>query len=188
MDMVGCMNTYTYAVLFFGMMIFGETVFLPASYLSLQGVLDPVAVIVVSVVATLVADFVWYLLGSKVSLEKIQHWRRIKKNRHTFEKISALFDDYGYYVLFISKFVYGTRILVQLLSGIKKLPVVMYLIINTIGTFTFLMFLFCITFFVDSAFATVTMHNFYIGIISVLIIGVVINLCIHAIIRKKMSL
>jgi membrane protein DedA with SNARE-associated domain len=47
--------------------------------------------------------------------------------------LEKLFTRNGPHVLFLSKFVYGTRIAAQVLSGVHDMPLRIYLMTNTLG-------------------------------------------------------
>jgi membrane protein DedA with SNARE-associated domain len=184
MNMVELLFAYKYSLLFVGMFLLGETVLLPALYLTQEGHLNLFMVIVVSALATIVSDFVWYVVAYKAPLHKVGTWHRVKKHQALFEKLSALFDAHAYRVLFVSKFVYGTRILVQLLCGMKKMPFVNYLIINTLGTLLYIALLYCVAYFVGGLIAPHVIGGIKAAIIIFIILVVLVNLFIRYLAEK----
>lgn len=129
---LGLLASHPYLFIFVGMLIAGEVVLLPAIYLAATGRLDPPSVVAVSIAATLVSDIVWYWLGRRFpakALERIPGHRTSK----LVAGIERLFTTKGPHVLFLSKFVYGTRVAAQVLSGVHDMPVRTYLVWNTAG-------------------------------------------------------
>jgi membrane protein DedA with SNARE-associated domain len=184
MDIVGLIITYKYAFLFIGMFLLGEAVFLPAIYLSLLGYISLPVVILVSLFATLISDVIWYYIASHRSVAKIQHWHRVEKHKEKFVRLSALFDRRGGLILFASKFVYGTRILVQVICGMKRMNIWKYLFVNTIGSLAYLLFLTGITMAVDAVFLPEVIGGVKISLIVLVAVVVLINLGIKYITQK----
>lgn len=188
MDIAVLTGPYTYLILFFAMFILGETVFMPAVYLSLNNQLNPILVILVSALATSIADLIWYYVAAHVPVQKLKKWHRVERHQHTFNRLSELFDAHSYRILFLSKFVYGTRILVQLISGMKKIPVWKYLGVNALGIISYMLFLYVIAIAVDTTVARYVLGGFKFGIVSFILLAVIINVCIHLIAKRKWSL
>ena len=185
MDIVELLTTYKYAVLFFGMLFLGETFLLPAVYLSLDGKISPGMVVLISCVATVVSDVVWYYLAFIVPFHKIRHWRRVEHHQDKFEKLSQLFDKHNYRILFLSKFVYGTRILVQILCGVKRMNFWKYIAVNIFGVLSYMVFLYFIAVVVNRSIAGEVMGGFKIAIAVFIVIVIVINLCIRYLAEKN---
>jgi membrane protein DedA with SNARE-associated domain len=123
---------HPYLFIFFGMLVAGEVVLLPAIYLAATGRLDIAWVIALSVIATVLSDFIWYYAGRRFPASALG---RIP-GRGTSRVVSGLeklFRRKGVQVLFLSKFVYGTRITAQILSGVHDMPLRRYLVANTLG-------------------------------------------------------
>lgn len=123
---------HPYLFIFAGMIFAGELVLLPAIYLAATGRLELASVIALAVVATSLSDIIWYWLGRRFPASALS---RIQDSRSgaLFRGIEKLFTRKGPYILFMSKFVYGTRIAAQILSGIHDMPLRTYLIANTLG-------------------------------------------------------
>ena len=107
---------YPYLMLFIGLLLVGEMVLLPALYLAATGRLDALLVIAVAIFAGMLSDFLWYLLGRWYparAVKKIS--RRLPAER--LDRFEQLFARNGAALLFVSKFVYGTRIVAQVLAA-----------------------------------------------------------------------
>lgn len=123
---------HPYLFIFVGMIFAGEVVLIPAIYLAATGQLDIQLVIVLSVIATLLSDFIWYFAGCSFPASALA---RIpgRGTRRVVRGLERLFRRNGVQVLFLSKFVYGTRIAAQILSGVHDMPFRSYLIANILG-------------------------------------------------------
>ena len=124
--------------LFLGMLVGGETFFLPAVYLSVKGTLNFSDILFFAVLATIISDTAWYALGRFFSLEKILSCKIFLKKREEFAKIFGAFKKHSQKLLYISKFVYGTRTLVQIFSGAIRMPFLRYSAVNIAGIISYL--------------------------------------------------
>lgn len=124
-----------YIFLFIGFFIFGETVFLPALYLALFGPLNVTHITGLMVFAALLSDVIWYLVGRYIPYDRL---RRMIGQRltHTMDSIEDVFRENRLKILFVSKFVYGTRTVVQILSGVFRTRFVPYFLVDIAGTVT----------------------------------------------------
>ena len=122
-----------YTVLFAGLLLGGETALLPAVYFGIEGTLYLPLVILISVVATAVSDTFWYALGRSVPMQKIaSSWWLASYEKHVLS-LSKLFAEKGLVILFLSKFVYGTRTAAQILCGVNKIKFAGYFAVNIAG-------------------------------------------------------
>lgn len=130
--LVGSMSAHPYLVVFVGMLFVGELVLLPAIYLAISGRLELVYVILVAVAATVISDLAWYFAGRTFPAAALQRLPGRGTNK-VVRGLDRLFDRRGAQVVFLSKFVYGTRVVAQVLAGVHDLPFRAYLIANTLG-------------------------------------------------------
>ncbi len=123
---------HPYVFVFFGLLLGGETVLLPAIYLAITGTLKLSYVAVIMLVSTVVSDIIWYYVGMGTTpfLSKRQMRPRVQK---AVAGLSHMFQRNDSYVLFMSKFIYGTRIAAQVLCGMHKMNMRRYLAVNTAG-------------------------------------------------------
>lgn len=122
-----------YLSLFVGMLVVGELVLLPAIFLAVTGRLDPMPVVGIAIAATVMKDACFYLAGRRFPSAAL---RRLP-GRGTSELVQGLdrlFRTRGPQVLFLSKFVYGSRSVAQVLAGVHDMPWRPYLVANTLGT------------------------------------------------------
>jgi membrane protein DedA with SNARE-associated domain len=129
---VGALSAYPYIALFMGMLVAGEVVLLPAIFLATAGRLDLLFVIAVSVIATLISDLLWYCLGRNFPVATVNRLSgRVGENY--LDGVQQAFNRGGKRILFMSKFVYGTRTIVQVLAGVHGMMWTSYFLVNTAG-------------------------------------------------------
>ncbi|WP_416139578.1 DedA family protein [Halomonas sp. HK25] len=126
------LSSYPYLALFIGLLLLGEVVLLPAIYMAVTGRIDLATVVILAVSATLISDCLWYALGRLFPSATLKR----KSGHVSGEFLTGLelaFNARARKVLFLSKFVYGTRTLVQILAGIHGMPFRIYSLVNTAG-------------------------------------------------------
>ena len=84
---------------------------------------------------TLLKDLGLYYLGRLFPATALQRLPGRGTNKLVMG-LERLFDRRGAQVVFMSKFVYGTRSIVQILAGVHDLPVRSYLLANILGAAT----------------------------------------------------
>jgi membrane protein DedA with SNARE-associated domain len=110
----------------------GELVLLPAIYLAITGRLELAYVIAIAITATMLSDFGWYYVGRRFPAAALQ--RLPGRGTHGLVNgLDRLFDRRGAHVVFLSKFVYGTRAATQILAGVHDMPLRVYLLANVLG-------------------------------------------------------
>lgn len=135
--LLNLLQAYPFLFIFFGMLVAGEAVLLPAIFLAATGRLDLAVVIALAILATVLSDLVWYGLGRKfpaTALERIP-------GRHGNSVVCGLermFTRNGAQILFLSKFVYGTRTIAQVLAGVHDMAFRTYIVFNVLGVLALL--------------------------------------------------
>ena len=117
------------------MLFVGELVLLPAIYLAVTARLELAYVISLAITATMLSDFALYFLGRRFPAKALQRLPGRGTNK-LVNGLDRLFTQRGARVLFLSKFVYGTRAVAQILAGVHDMPLRVYLIANTLGVAT----------------------------------------------------
>lgn len=119
---VDFITTYGYLAVFLGTVIWGETIMIAAGFLtSLPSVeLNLGLVMVFGAIGTLVADNFWFLIGHSGKkgsrwLERYERYARFKPRM--VDKFKHKFDEHAGKTIFLSKFIYGTRIVVLMMAG-----------------------------------------------------------------------
>ena len=177
---------HPYVFIFVGLFFFGETVFLPSLYLAFKGTLDVSTVIVLMILASLLSDLVWYIIGRalpRASAIRFMGDRAVRVMEH----ISKFFEVHYLKALYLSKFVYGTRTVVQVLSGMHKTPFWEYMLVNVLGTSSLAAGTLVLAYLTNSTVAALadTVHTLEIGFLVLLAVLACIFIFIrHAILRR----
>jgi membrane protein DedA with SNARE-associated domain len=126
-------GAHPYILIFIGLIFAGETILLPALYLAFAGKLSLLFVLLTAFAATIISDYAWYLVGAYMETKFSQRLisGRIRK---AFIKLSGVFEKRALRVLFLSKFVYGTRVVSHILAGAKRLSLKTYFTVNFLST------------------------------------------------------
>lgn len=167
--------------MFIGMIFAGESILIPSLALALAGKLNISYVISLALFATLFADFLWYIVG--IHIHNTFSQRIIGSKVHKqIERISGVFSNKEATVLFLSKFVYGTRIAVQILAGIKHMKIGKYIIVNLSGTATVIVLISFLVYFIDTTVIGIENLLYKLGI--VLLVTIIITILGHIIFGK----
>jgi membrane protein DedA with SNARE-associated domain len=134
---------HPYLLIFVGLLVAGELVLLPAIQLSIAGHLQAVHVFAIAVLAIAASDFIWYWLGRRVPRQRLERLGRGRIGR-AIAGIEGAFSQQGVQILVGSKFVYGARTAVQLLSGMHRMQVRTYVQANLLGVVLLVAALFAI--------------------------------------------
>ena len=134
-QVLSLLQTYPYLFIFVGMLVAGEVVLLPAIYLAATGRLDLAAVISLAILATVLSDLFWYGLGRKFPASALDRIPGHHSN-NAVRGLERLFNRKGVQILFLSKFVYGTRTAAQVLAGVHDMRFRTYVIVNFLAVLT----------------------------------------------------
>lgn len=181
-------SDHPYLFIFLGMLVGGETFLLPAVYLASKGTLSYSLVFLFASASTLVSDTAWYVIGRVFPLEKILSWKKFAQSDKP-EKILLVFRGHSRKVLFISKFVYGTRTIVQVLSGSIRMPYLRYSAVNLAGIASYLLVISVLAFFTRAgldSFREIP-YNEYVYVIIFIIVIVVAHICLKKWLGKKLT-
>ena len=174
------LSLHPYVAIFIGMFFFGETVFFPALYLAFKGTLEVSMVIGLMIAATILADLAWYIIGRYLPKDKAMRMMRPRAQK-VAEKLSGFFAAHRLRTLYLSKFVYGTRTVVQVLSGIHKTPFLGYMIVNILGTASLAAAILTLAYLTNSTLEALTsaVHTLEIGFLIFLLLLASIFVFIH---------
>ena len=129
---LGHLHEHVYWLLFAGLLAAGEVVLIPALYLAVTGRLALPAVIGVAIGATVLSDLGWYGFGRAFPSKALARLTPRRAGR-LLPWLERLFTERGAQALFASKFIYGTRVMAQLLAGLHGMPLRTYLAVNTLA-------------------------------------------------------
>jgi membrane protein DedA with SNARE-associated domain len=110
-------------------------ILLAAGVLVGQGVLNPLSALVITVVASVLADLIWFYLGRRGG-EGL--WRFLRKfslgDSASIEKTKGLFAEHGMAAVTGAKFVPWLGCLVPPLAGMFRIGVGRFLVFDTLGS------------------------------------------------------
>lgn len=180
-------TSHPYYSVFIGLVIGGESVLLPALYLATQKVLSIEYVWGLSLLATAISDTVWYYIGYKFSLQRLSGIPFFKKHIDTVHILSRLFRKHGLLLIFISKFVYGTRVASQVLSGSIKISFIKYFFVNMAGVIALNSVFTVLAYTVTTSLSQMEdyVYAFEVGFLILIIFIILTNILIRYHISKK---
>ena len=86
----------------------------------------------VAIGATVLSDLGWYGFGRAFPSKALARLTPRRAGR-LLPWLERLFTERGAQALFASKFIYGTRVMAQLLAGLHGMPLRIYLAVNTLA-------------------------------------------------------
>ncbi len=128
-------------ILFALLLIAGETALIPAVYFAHIGAVDFFYIIPLTLVATVIVDTILYLSGCCIERDALISHKFVCKHSAKIEKFSSYFTRHSIKFLLISKFIYGTRMVAQILCGVHRIGFLKYTFFNIIGVLMLLVFL-----------------------------------------------
>lgn len=118
---------FGYPALFLGCLLEGESVLIAAGFLARSGYLNLNLVMLVALAGTYIADVTIYFLGRKKGQGIISKFPVAKKY---YPKVKTLFDRYGIWAIFITRYLYGFRLATAASLGLMKMRRRKYLPFN----------------------------------------------------------
>jgi len=109
---------FGYPALFLGCLLEGESVLIAAGFLARSGYLDLNLVMLIALAATYTADVTIYFLGRKKGEGIIS---KFPVARTYYPKVKTLFDRYGIWAIFITRYLYGLRLATAGFLGLMKM-------------------------------------------------------------------
>ncbi|WP_226823178.1 DedA family protein, partial [Acidithiobacillus caldus] len=112
----------------------GETLLIAAGFLASNGTLNPIAVLIVSVVATILGWFIAYFIGSWLGISwSRRHGRWIGVTPNRLQKTHAFLEKYGPIVVLFGRFVVPLRQLQGYISGSAESSFKQFYLWNILG-------------------------------------------------------
>jgi membrane-associated protein len=115
-------------------MIFGGFVLIPSIYLATTGEISLIYLFLTIILASLCADSIWYYIGKRVKKERIYELRFLQSKVEEAKKFSSYFSKRAGFLVFICKFIYGTRIASHILAGMHKMRYLKFILAVSLGT------------------------------------------------------
>lgn len=119
MDMIlAYLKTYGYAFLFLGTLLEGEVILLLGGFLSYLGTLNLWLVMLIGFVGAATGDNLWFWIGRKGGRPFIDKYGKyFLLHEERVKNAEEYFRNHGKKTVFISRFVFGTRISSAILAG-----------------------------------------------------------------------
>jgi membrane protein DedA with SNARE-associated domain len=107
-----------------------------AGALAADGKLSLASLVIVSVVASLLGDFVWYLLGRRYGYRILRTLCRLSLSPEScVRQTESVFDRWGLSTLLVAKFVPGLSTVAPPLAGSGRVRIVPFLSVSATGAF-----------------------------------------------------
>ena len=121
---------FGYPALFLGTLLEGESCLIAAGFLARSGYLHLNLVMLVALAGTYTADVTIYFLGRKKG-----EWvtSKFPIARMYYPKVKSLFDRYGIWAIFITRYMYGLRLAAAGFMGLMKMRKRRYLPFNLLS-------------------------------------------------------
>ncbi len=130
--------------LFLGILVIGSPVLLPAIFLAMQGELDPWRLALVAATVMWLSDSAWYCAGRLVSLERLRRFALLARGIERLE--AACESSSAARLLFLSRFLYGSKIAANVWCGIVRLRYRDVVLVNLASAVLWLALLFLAAF------------------------------------------
>jgi membrane protein DedA with SNARE-associated domain len=111
-------TNFGYPALFLGSFLEGESFLIAAGFLAKQGYLNLNLIIIVAMSGAYLGDVALYFLGRKKGEKIISKFPQI---RIYYPKAKKLFDRYGMWAIFITRYLYGLRFASAAFFGLMKM-------------------------------------------------------------------
>ncbi len=118
---------FGYPALFLGALLEGESVLIAAGFLAKGGYLNLYVVMLIALMGTYTADVTIFFLGRKKGEGVIS---RFPVAKTYYPKVKDLFNKYGIWAIFITRYLYGLRLAAAASMGTMKMNKGKYLPFN----------------------------------------------------------
>ncbi|HVS80001.1 MAG TPA: VTT domain-containing protein [Candidatus Paceibacterota bacterium] len=153
--MLTALAGYKYLLVFGGLILSGDIFLVSFIYSAKFGFVTLPYLFLTALLASAVSDFMWYALGRFIGLQRIQKIWFLRKNPALVEKLSAMFEKNGAKLLFMCKFLYGTRVVTEVITGMHRMKYAKYFLINLCTTIIWTLFLFLFVTAVDASVSSI---------------------------------
>lgn len=116
--MENLITTFGYPALFLGSFLEGESFLIAAGFLAKRGYLNLNLIIIVAMAGAYLGDVALYFLGRKKGQGIISKFPQIGIY---YPKAKKLFDKYGMWAIFITRYLYGLRFASAAFFGLMKM-------------------------------------------------------------------
>lgn len=134
---LGFIQTYGYASIFFFTLLEGEVVVALAGFLASEGVLSLPLVILTAIVGAIVGDHAYFFFGRYKGKQFIDARPTLAQR---VSKIHLLIERHQDWLIFGSRFMYGFRTILPIAIGTSNVRLLRFSFFNTLGSITWGLF------------------------------------------------
>ncbi|NOX40576.1 MAG: DedA family protein [Alphaproteobacteria bacterium] len=175
-SIVQLVETYGLWLIFVLAIIEGPIVTVIAAYVSALGRFDIYAVYALLVVADLVGDMIYYVIGRLGPRWLSPCWQaRLGLSQQRLSSLEQHFDGHGGKTLVIGKLTHSAGLFILVAAGVSKMPVGRFLLFNLIGTLPKTAAFMAIGYSLGYAYQTIDSYIFRTSLV-ILVIGALIAL------------
>ncbi len=178
-----------YFALFFGPLLGGEFVIISFAFLSAQGVVSLLLLVVLSFIAVFFADAIWFFLGRTTVAQRIISHRHVSPTAVIiFEAIRRASRGNHFIALVLAKLMPGTRILMIMYMSKSDIVFRKFVLYNAVAILIWLLVIISIGFISGAGFTYLAeiFKNVYISVGFVFVI-IIIIIAIHLWIKKQFT-
>lgn len=172
-ELVGVFSGYSFILAFFAPMVGGEVAVLFLSFLSVSDSFPLWGIIIGSFFGMLALDSFWFFVPRTTWLKKAMGRFSVNEKYKKLEsRIESFSNRNDIFILFFSKVLVGTRILVLAYLSMRKISFTKFLVYDAIATFLWAVCLGYFGWFAGLGFYSLTeaSHNFTIGVTYVVLV------------------
>ncbi len=176
-----------YLVLFFGPLIGGEVSIIVLAFLSAQGVISLLFLVILSFLAIFLADAIWFFLGRTAVAQRIISHRHISPTSTIiFEAVRRVSKGNHLVALVLAKLMPGTRILMIMYMSKSDLVFRKFVLYNAVATLFWLFIVISIGFISGAGYTYLAeiFKNLYLSVGFVFLVAIII-ITIHLWIKKQ---
>lgn len=126
------LTEYGYIILFIWSILEGELGLVMAGILSHTGDMNIFLAIIVAASGGFIGDQIFFYIG-RFNRSFVQ--KKLVKHRRKFALATILLNKYGWYIIFVQRYLYGLRTIIPITIGTTKLCWKKFAIINLISAF-----------------------------------------------------
>jgi membrane protein DedA with SNARE-associated domain len=178
---------FGYPALFLGSFLEGESFLIAAGFLAKRGYLNLNLIIIVAMAGAYLGDITLYFLGRKQGEKVISKFPQVGIY---YPKAKKLFDKYGVWAIFITRYLYGLRFASAAFFGLMKMRVRDYLFLAFTSCLVWSMLIGNLGYMFGASLEVVIGHvKHYEKIIvgTIIILGIAIWLIRRFIYKRKMA-
>ena len=154
-----------YPTIFFGIIFLGGMMMLAAMYLAFSGMISLPVLFLITILAAIAIDTLWYVIGMRADKETIYEHRFVRPRAAMAKRFSRYFERHGALLVFITKFVYGARLASHILAGVHRIHYPKFLFAISLGTSVWFGIFYTLVYLFDASVGTAKTTTFHLQIL-----------------------